>query len=162
MTTFLFLPSSAGPFRFQPTLDDNQYTGVVTWNMVGERYYLSLFSLQGERVLTLPLIGSLDATPIQALSWAHGFVNATTLRRHGYTVGATMELVVRGCAPVEYNGTVRAFITGLDTFQYQIAGDPGVASQFGLVNYDINIVAGYFDTSKLVFRESAQAFEVTP
>jgi hypothetical protein len=57
-TIFPFAPTQQGPFQFQPTLDGTTYTGVVTWNLFGQRYYLSLYALDGTRIFTLPLIGS--------------------------------------------------------------------------------------------------------
>jgi hypothetical protein len=53
-----FQPTQFGPFRLQPTLDGNVYTGVVPWGLFGQRWYFSLFALDGTRVFTLPLIGS--------------------------------------------------------------------------------------------------------
>ncbi len=59
MTTITpFTPSSTAPFQFQPTLDGSLYTAIVTWCLFGRRYYLNLFTLQGTRVFTMPLIGS--------------------------------------------------------------------------------------------------------
>lgn len=162
MTIIPFQPSNVGPFQFQPVLDDVQYNAVVGWNFVGERYYISLFTLSGERVFNLPVIGSVDGVPIEAIAWAHGFVNVQTTRNHGYLRGSTIDLVVRGNVPFGYNGIFRSLVTGFDTFQYPLAANPGESSQFGLSNYDINIAAGYFKDSRLVFRESSQQFEVTP
>lgn len=161
-TFFNFQPNNVGPFQFQPTLDGSQYTAIVPWNMSGARYYISLYTLSQVRLFTLPLIGSTDGMTIEAMSWAHGFVSVQTLRNHGYLMGSTIDLVIEGCVPVEYNGTFRALITGLDKFQYPLAGNPGQASLLGRSSYDINIAAGYFTTSKLVFRESNQVFEVSP
>lgn len=162
MTTVLFQPTNVGPFQFQATLDGDSYNAAITWNMVGKRYYVNLFSLDGVRIFTLPLIGSTDAVGIETISWSNGFVDVTTTARHGYLMGSTIDLTLSRFVPETYNGTVRAFITGLDTFQFPLAGDPGDASQLGLSNYDINIAAGYFKNSKLVFRESNQQFEITP
>src|SRR3974390_3393003 len=156
-----FQPTNVGPFQFQPTLDGDLYNAFIGWNMISRRYFISLFTLGGCRVFTLPVIGSTDGVPIQAISWDHGFVTVQTTSRHGYLMGMTVNLTIAGCVPDGYNGDIQALITGLDTFEYPLSADPGVASQFGLSNYDINIVAGYFN-SKMVFRQSNQNFEVTP
>lgn len=58
MTTFAFTPTASANFQFVPTLDGNQYTAIVTWNLFGQRYYISIYALDGTRVLTTPLIGS--------------------------------------------------------------------------------------------------------
>lgn len=162
MTTFFqFLPTATVAFQFQPTLDGKQYTAVVTWNFASKRYYISLFSLSGIRIFTLPVIGSIDAVPIQSASWANGFVTMITAQSHGFALHDTVNLLLSGMAPDAYNGLVRAFITDLNEFQFPLAADPGSPTQFGVVNYNINIAAGYFN-STLIFRESAQQFEVSP
>lgn len=59
MTTITpFTPTASAPFQFQPTLDGALYTAIVTWNVFGRRYYLNLYTLQGIRVFTVPLVGS--------------------------------------------------------------------------------------------------------
>lgn len=66
-TTYVdFVPSASAPFQFQATLDDTVYTVVVTWNLFGQRYYVNIFTLEGVRVLTIPLIGSVGS-PAQVL-----------------------------------------------------------------------------------------------
>ena len=61
MTTYIpFAPSSTSNFRFQPTLDGQQYTAIITWNLFGQRYYLNLYTTQNVLVLCVPLIGSPD------------------------------------------------------------------------------------------------------
>ena len=89
MTTTPFTPTATQAFTWQPTLDGATYTGVVTWNLTGQRWYLNIYTLQNTRVLTVPVVGSPDGR-------------------------------------------------------------------------DINLVAGYFKTSTLVFRQSSQSFEVLP
>ena len=162
MTTYIFAPTIQTPYSFKPTLDGQSYQAVVTWSLMGKRYYFNLFTLDGERVVTLPLIGSKGGYEIETVSWYHGFVTLTTVNPHGFLVGATSDLVVAGMVPLEYNGSVRAFVTGLDTIQYPLSVDPGDITTYGYVSYDINLVAGYFDTSKIVFRQANNQFEVTP
>lgn len=162
MTTFPFLPSNTSLFQFQPTLDGNLYSASVPWNVAGQRYYIALFALDGTRVLTLPLVGSDNADPIESLSWHNGFVDAVTVRPHGYIVGKTIDLTILGCAPVAYNGRVRGWVTGRSSFQYPLAVDPGPAVQFGLADYVVDLTAGYFKDSRLVFRSSNATFEVSP
>lgn len=59
MTTYVpFSPSAARAFQFSPTLDGATYTGVVTWNTFGQRWYLNLYDLGGNLVICTPLIGS--------------------------------------------------------------------------------------------------------
>ncbi len=85
----LFSPGANQNFSFQPTLDGQQYSAVITWSLFGQRWILNLRTLQGSLVLQKPLTGS-------------------------------------------PNG------------------------------YDINLVAGYFTTSTLVYRAPTNNFEVGP
>lgn len=55
---FPFAPSPNAPFTFQPTLDGQQYTAIISWNVFGERWYLNLYTLAGERVCTVAVAGS--------------------------------------------------------------------------------------------------------
>lgn len=58
-TTYIdFAPSAYAPFQFQATLDNNVYTVVVTWNLMGQRYYVNVYDLGGGWIFTLPQIGS--------------------------------------------------------------------------------------------------------
>jgi len=57
----LFQPGQTNPpFQFQATLDGIQYTATVRWGLMGQRWYLSLFTLDGVRVFTLPMVSSPD------------------------------------------------------------------------------------------------------
>jgi len=59
MTTYIdFTPTATQNFQFQPTLDGNVYTCVVTWNVSGQRYYLSCYTLSGTLVFNQALVGS--------------------------------------------------------------------------------------------------------
>lgn len=90
-TTFVdFVPSASAPFQFQATLDGSIYTVIVTWNLYGQRYYINIFTLDGVRVLTLPLIGS-DGNPAQFTADT-GIVIADVSMTDGYF---TTQLVYR-------------------------------------------------------------------
>lgn len=90
MTTFTdFSPSVAGPFQFEPELDGQTYSVIVTWNVYSQRWYVNIYDLSGNLIVSIPNIGS----PL---------------------------------------------------------------------NHDINLVAGYFTTSTLIFRQANQQFEVNP
>jgi hypothetical protein len=166
MTTFFdFVPTSAGPFQFQPTLDGQVYTGIVTWNVFGRRYYLNLYDLSGALVFCMPLIGSPSGFPLQSLSWAAGIVTATTedgALTGEHNVGETVDLTIQGATPGGFNGSVAALITGGSTFTYAVAADPGPTVYPGNANQIINLVEGYFSTSTLVYRAANKQIEVTP
>lgn len=163
MTTYFpFVPNAQSPFEFQPTLDGQEYTAIVTWNLFGQRYYLNVNQLSGPLVFSLPLLGSPDGAGIQALSWSFGTATAVTAQPHGYMVGQTVLITISGCVPDSYNGTFPALIVDSVTFTYQIAADPGDPTALGTEIYNINLGGVYFTDSTLVFRQSSQTFEVTP
>lgn len=162
MTTYFpFVPSNQAPFQFQPTLDGDVYSVVVTWNIFGKRYYVNCNLLDGTQVFTIPNIESTTGVNLESLEYDinRNTVVATTSDPHGYPVGSTIELTVDGCSPDGYNGTYRCLITGSTAFSYSLPMFPGNATAFGVVSYNINMAAGYFN-STLVFRSGQ--FEVNP
>ena len=58
MTVVNFTPNPYSNFQFQATLDGANYTVVVTWNLYGQRYYISIYTLTNHLVVISPLIGS--------------------------------------------------------------------------------------------------------
>lgn len=61
MTTLTqFTPTVNQNFSFQPTLDGQQYSVVLTWALFGQRWVLNVYTLQGVLVLQKPLRGSPD------------------------------------------------------------------------------------------------------
>lgn len=158
---FNFVPSTSVAPQFQPTLDDQVYNAIMTWNLDGQRYYINLYQLDGTLVFCLPLVGSESGTNIVSLTWNQGVVTATTETPHGYAFGATMDLTISGATPDGYNGLVSAFVTGASTFTYLLPAFPGAATIAGRADFNINLAAGYF-SSTLVFRQASQQFEVNP
>jgi hypothetical protein len=162
-TIFPFQPTAqTPPFQFQPTLDSAVYTGIVMWNVTGQRWYLSLYDLSNNLIFSLPLIGSPTGSAIESISWLEGIVTVVTDVPHGFLQGAVVNLVIAGCAPVALNGNISAFIIDEVTFEYSLASDPGGATALGTATYNINLAGGYFTTSTLVFREASQQLEVSP
>lgn len=161
MTLFSFLPLSAAPFQFQPTLDGSVYNVVVTWNLFGRRYYVNIYQLDGTLVACLPMVGSAGGVNIQSIAWSSGKAIVTTQTPHGYRITSTVAVTISGCAPAAFNGEFDCVVTGPNTFFYLLADDPGTFTSLGVASYDISLTDGYF-ASTLVFREAAQQFEVAP
>lgn len=161
MTNFQFQPSTQAPFQFQPSLDGDVYNAVVSWNLFGARYYLNVYALSGALVFSMALIGSPTGTAIEQMTWEAGKVTVVTADPHGYDIGKTVDLTLSGCAPAAYNGRVEAFVTEVDQIVFSLDTDPGLATIYGTLSYDISMTAGYF-ASTLVFRESSSQFEVNP
>lgn len=133
----------------------------MTWNVFGQRWYVNVLDLAGNRIVTIPVIASPSTIYLQAISWENGRVASVVVAPHGLSVGATARLTVFGCSPSGYDGTFDVLASGADSFSYALAADPGVATVLGSAGYSINILAGYF-ASTLVFREASSTFEVSP
>jgi hypothetical protein len=58
MAIFQFTPVANSPFAFQPTFDGQVYTCLVTWNAYAQRWYVTIYTLEGLVIATIPLIGS--------------------------------------------------------------------------------------------------------
>ena len=162
MTIIDFIPSATAPFQFSPTLDGQVCSARVVWNFFGQRYYLEVSSLNGTLIVALPMVGSPIGFRLSSLSWAHGIVTAVTQEPHGFKVGSTMDLTISGVAPVAFNGLLRVLVKTATTFTYKLVSDPGPPTRYGRVDYNINLVGGYFEESTLVFREANQQFEISP
>lgn len=78
MTIVRFQPTSSAPFQFQPTLDGQVYTAIVTWGLFGQRWYLNIYSLSGDRILSIPLVVS---PPDYDISLTAGYFNSTLIFR---------------------------------------------------------------------------------
>lgn len=65
------------------------------------------------------------AIDISAIAWATNVVTVTTASPHGIASGEVVQVIIAGCTPAGYNGTVTATSTGTNTFTYPLASDPG-------------------------------------
>lgn len=163
MTTVVpFQPTPFAPVSFMVTLDGQQYTVTVTWNLFGQRWYFNVSDLSGDVVLSEGLVGSPSPVQIASLAWANGLVTATTVTPHGFLDRSTTDLTVAGCAPSAYSGAVQAYIQDKKKIFWPVAENPGPATQLGTVSFDIDLVEQYFQISTVVFRESTQQFEISP
>lgn len=167
MTTYIdFTPTQTGPFQFRATLDGNVYNIITTWNLYGQRWYASCYALDGTRVFTIPLIGSGSPLRLASLSWSDagvtGLVTATIGAGVFRQLGEVLELTIAGNTPDGYNGQQACAVTGQTSFAYPLAVNPGTAVVLGTYSFDINLAAGYFATSTLIWREANGQFEVSP
>lgn len=163
MTTYTnFAPTPQAPFQFQAVLDGAPYTIIVTWLAFGQRWYVNCYDQNNNLIFCLPLIGSADGLPLSALSWASGLVTATTGAPHGFRIGSAVQLTLTGTSPDGFNGSFLCSVLNTTQFSYLVANDPGPIATLGAASYNVNLAAGYFQTSTLVFRTSTQNFEVTP
>lgn len=73
-----FVPPASGAFQFQPTLDGQVYTVIVTWSLFGRRFYVSIYQLDGTLVVSLPMIGS---PSFRDISLTAGYFTSTLVFR---------------------------------------------------------------------------------
>lgn len=164
MAIFPFTPSQTAvpPFQFQPILGGVTYNATTTWNIFGQRWYLNIFALNGTLLMSRAIVGSPDGIALQGITFDVDEAEAVMESPHGFQIGTQVALTISGCSPDGYNGNVLAAVNGPSSFTYPLAADPGQATALGNATYNINLAGGYFPGSLLVFRESAQQFEVTP
>ena len=163
MTTYFpFAPSRRSVPQFAPTLDGAQHSCSCTWSLFGQRYYLNCFDQNGALVFSKPIVETPAAAAINALSWSAvaGKVMATTQSPHGYKIGSVVELTIAGCLPDAYNGTFMCVITGAASFTFAMVSDPGANVAAGSFSFLIDIAAGYFSQSAIIYRNGS--FEVSP
>jgi hypothetical protein len=160
-TIFNFVPGRFSPYTFQPILDGNQYNAVVKWNLQAQRWYIILTDDTNTEIFTLPLIGSLTPIPIDSIGFSEGVVTATFIDKLFFPIGLEANINFNQCTPAGYNGVFLSTVVGPTTIQYFLQNDPGPIVTFGFASYDINLAAGYFN-STLVFRSDSQWFEVNP
>ena len=67
MTIYQFLPAASANYSFNPTLDGNVFNCVVTFNLAREDYYINIYKLTGELVVSKPLISSDNLCPINLI-----------------------------------------------------------------------------------------------
>jgi hypothetical protein len=162
---FPFSPNILVPYQFSPTIDGQLANAYVVWSLFGKRYYLTLTDLSGVLIVSLPVIGTENAIPLQGLEWADGIMTGTidtsVVQGIYFPPGTTIDLVIKGCTPAGYGGKRRCLITNQTQFQYQ-APFIGIPTIYGQVSHDVNIIGGYAKNSAVIFRQGSQTFEVDP
>lgn len=174
MTTITsFVPSNIRPFRFNATFDREQYEVIITWNISAQRYYINVYGLDGTWVVTVPLIQTPPARAINSVSY-DPFMNQVVVKLVDPTLwpvplspgglatrpGTMIDYTLENFTPDTYNGTFRGMHVNEVTFFYPMETDPGPVLITGSVSRKLNMVAGVFQTSSLIYRNSA--FEVDP
>lgn len=76
MTTFYFNPQPTQNFTFSPTLDGVTYVAMCTYNVYGQRYYISIFDTSRNLIVYQPVIGS---PPNFDIDLVFGFFKTSTL-----------------------------------------------------------------------------------
>lgn len=260
MTTTLlsFTPNATSTFQQTITLDDAEYRLIASWNLAG-RWYINIYDLSGNLIVTEPLIASPDALSLEpplltetiqsmewtdadggtvsvvmtapsvftlsdsiniqgatnngtagdaavngefvitqwtdtthfkflltaaageigviggspkivfntyALTWDNhaggGIVTANAAAPHKLAIGVPVVLSINGSIPGSYNGTYLCLPVNRTQFTYPLAANPGNNTTPGNYCADINLVGSYFTASRMIYRETAKRFEITP
>jgi hypothetical protein len=174
MTTIIpFLPSNLRAPQFSLTLDGSPYKLVVTWNISALRYYINIYDISGNWIITVPLLTTPPSRQISSVAF-NPFLDIVTVKlvdpaawpiplSPGGIVmkpGTMVDYTLENFTPDTYNGLFRALQINTTTFSIPMASDPGPASILGTAARYINMVSGVFTTSTLIYRNGA--FEVNP
>jgi hypothetical protein len=173
MTTVIpFLPSNINQPNFVATFDGNDYRVVITWNVSARRYYVNIYGQDGTWIITVPLVQTPPARPVQSVvydnlrrvitvqmtdpsTWPVPLAKGGLLTPFGTIVDYTLE----NFDPVVLNARWRSLQVNEVTFSFPLANDPGEINILGTVSRYINMVGGLFN-STLIYRNGA--FEVNP
>ena len=165
MTVVNFVPSTTGPFQFQATLDGTPYNVTVTQNVYGQRYYVNVYDLAGNLVISR---GMNSSTPKfgGTFTWADGIAYVTLTSAHWIPVGAVANLTASD-TDTGFDGQYQMLATGTNSLSYALSGNPG-GSVSGNVAQNINFLAGLLNAngqyfaSTLVYRDNTKQFEISP
>jgi hypothetical protein len=82
---------------------------------------------------TLAQVQAIVAAPLAltSLTWLSGTVTATTVANLELTTGEVFTTTIAGAVPAAYNGTYLATVTGVNTFTYALATNPGAETSPG-------------------------------
>lgn len=182
MTTIVqFNPQPTTPFQFFPVLDGVTYVATVIWSLYGQRYYLSIRTVDGTLVLYTPLIGSPNAGYVD-----RSVVDTSTVTLVADVTSGSSQLtnvvgnigsLIQGSI-IEGNGiafntsyvsvgvgvinmskqAINTYVGTTLTFTYTQKTDLWVPSDDPLAS-TINLTAGYFNTP-IVFRQTSNNFEI--
>jgi hypothetical protein len=172
-TVIPFVPSNIRVPSFTVTLDSDDYTIKVTWNVSAQRYYLNIYSTDGTWIITTPLVSCPPGRDVELVSWDSTRRVLTVqmvdpslwpipLSAGGEVTspGQMIDYTLEGFQPDTYNGTFRCLHMNETTFSLSMETDPGQIIVLGNVNRLMNMVQTIFQTSSLVYRNGA--FEVNP
>jgi len=174
MTTVIpFIPSNITPPEFFLMLDNGNYVCKITWNISSQRYYINIYGVDGTWVVTIPLIQTPPARavntiiydPLQQLAIVQMIPTEdwpTPTPPGGSVIlpGTIVDYTLEGFDPPNYNGLFRCLQINGTTFSFPMTSDPGPLVVAGNVNRLLNMVAGVFSTSTMIYRNGS--FEINP
>jgi hypothetical protein len=172
-TIIPFLPSNLFAPKFRATFDGNDYEVTITWNISAQRYYVNVYGLDGSWIITVPLIQTPPARAVQSVAY-DGLRQVVIVTMFNPTqwpiplspagtntpVGWMIDFTLENFDPPVFNGKWRSLHINDTTFSFTMTSDPGPALILGSVSRLLNMVAGVFGISTLIYRNGA--FEVNP
>jgi hypothetical protein len=157
VTTYVpFVPTTDQPFQFNATFDGSPYTVVVTVNFFRApqpAYYINILAADGSLIVARPLIGSPSWIAAPLTTQQGNYIGATDVPYSYIGVGATIVSV--NATP----GTTVGFADGVALAMTAPAIATGTDANAQFSN-DINLLAGYFRATTLVYRADTVTFEV--
>ena len=175
MTTLVpFVPSNMSAPSFAAILDGATYNVVLTWNISAKRYYVNIYDNAGTWIVTTPLVTTPTGEAIASVSYdtAIGVITATKVAGLWKKPGTMVDYTLSGFDPASLNGLRRCLTvrppaiqedgSGVryEAFTFPFPSDPGTVAILGSANRLMNMVAGVFKQSTLVYRNGS--FEVSP
>ena len=159
-----FTPTVTTAFSFQASCDNNQYNFFCPWNTFGQRWYIQCIDQSSNLIFHQPIIGSgTTCFPLASITWSlndGGTAIATTMAPHGFSLGTQPNLSIGGSTPSGYNGTYSCAILTSTSFSYPVPTYPGPVTSLGAVFDSVNLLAGFFQYTRLIYRVLLASFEV--
>lgn len=162
MNTYPFNPTPLQNVTFNPVLNGQTYTAVVTWSVFGQRWYLNLSDSNGNLIVSTALVSSQDPQALASISWKQNVVTAETVAPHWLPLGSQALLYLSGNAPDAYNGFVLADVSGPSEFTFALTTDPGQSTAVGVFGSVVDLSAGLVPGAMLLFFAGAMQFATTP
>lgn len=111
-----------------PSVSQLQQSGAII-STGGTTLATDAYQYCGTLAQATPLLAAPLA--ITSLAWASNTVTVTTAANLALTTGETFTTTIAGAVPTGYNGTFVATVTGINTFTYALATDPGLSTTPG-------------------------------
>jgi len=172
-TIIPFIPSNLIVPTIQVTLDGSPYKLVVTWNVSAQRYYINLYDMDGNWIITTPLIGSPPNRMVESVKYVLAenrvYVRMVDPAMWPFPLspggivtkpGTIIEYTLESFQPETYNGKYRALHINETLFSIPMPTNPGPILVIGCVCRLLDMVTGLFKTSTLIYRNGC--FEVNP
>jgi hypothetical protein len=163
MTTYIkFTPSNSVAPRFTAVFDEESYTVIVTWNVSSQRYFINVYSISGNWICTVPMIETAAGVNIVNLNpnINNGTMEVTVESPYWRPLGQIVEITIANCQPDDINGTYDSLVIDRNVFTIPMPASRGQITVLGSASRLMNMLAGYFKTSSLVYRNGM--FEVSP